>query len=153
MRLMIPTSYRKELSSLLSYPLGAKDISESLEGVPQFDALSIVFSPGQNNPHRVESPFLVLRVNYTNRVPGRSASNDMVEKGWYDPKWEINVGAVPRPLRRTVKATLVTEALPKVRQWLLSNSDATGQVGYSWVRVRYDADDKRLTYTAESRLR
>ena len=77
---MIPTSYKLELSSLLSYPLGAKNVSDALDGVPQFDALSIVFTPGQDNPHRVESPFLVLRVNYSNRVPGHSASKDMVEK-------------------------------------------------------------------------
>ncbi|PAP74901.1 hypothetical protein B1759_16535 [Rubrivirga sp. SAORIC476] len=150
---MIPTAYKWELSSLLSYPLGAKNISDALAGVPQFDALSIRFSPDQDNPHRAESPFLVLRVNYRNSVPGRSASNNMIEEGWYDPKWEISVGAVPRTLRHSVKTALLTEALPKVRQWLLNNADATGREGHSWVRVRYDADQERLTYETSSRLR
>ena len=150
---MIPTSYKLELSSLLSYPLGAKNVSDALDGVPQFDALSIVFTPGQDNPHRVESPFLVLRVNYSNRVPGHSASKDMVEKGWYDPKWEINIGAVPRPLRNAVKTALLAEALPRVRQWLLDHADTTGREGYAWVRVHYDAEGERLTYKTASRLR
>ena len=150
---MIPTAYKWELSSLLSYPLGAKNISEALEGILQFDALSIRFSPGEDNPHRVESPFPVFRVNYRNSVPGRSASNDMIEEGWYDPTWEIHVGAVPRPLRHTVKTALLAQALPRLRQWLLNNAGATGKEGHAWVRVWYDAEKEELTFKTSSRLR
>ena len=139
---------------MLSYSLGAKNISDVLDGVPQFDSLSIVFSPGlDDNPHRVESPFPVLRVNYSNSVPSYSSSNDSVERGFYDPTWGITVGAVPRALRHAVKTVLVAEALPRVRQWLVTKADATGQEGHAWVRVWYDADAERLTYKTASRLR
>ena len=61
---MIPTVYKWELSSLLSYPLGAKNISDAFEGVPQFEELSTRFSPGERNPHRVESRRIFLPVGF-----------------------------------------------------------------------------------------
>jgi len=150
---MIPTVYKWELSSLLSYPLGAKNISDAFEGVPQFEELSIRFSPGERNPHRVESPFSVFRVNYSKRKPGHSASNSFIEEGWYDPRWEINVGAVPRQLRHTVKTALLSEALPRVRRWLADHADATGRDGHAWVRIWYNAEEERLSYETSTRLR
>ena len=148
---MIPTSHKHALSSLLSYPLGAKNVSDALDGVPQFDALSIYFSLGNENPHRIESPFLVLRVYYGKSVPSQIASNVMIERGWYDPKWRISVGAVPR--RHAVKTALVGEGLLRARRWLLDHADVAGREGHAGISVRCDAEKERLIYESDSELR
>ena len=147
---MIPTVYKVKLSSLLSYPLGAKDLSDALAGVPQFGVLSVRFSPGlDKNPHRVESPFEILRLNYSGL---NTASGDSANESDTEPEWNISVGAIPRPLRHVVKTALQTEALPKVRQWLADNPGPFERGGHAWIVVGYDAERESLTYKTSSRL-
>ena len=40
---MIPTGFKSSIPKNLSYPLGAKAISEALEGVPQMGSLVVDF--------------------------------------------------------------------------------------------------------------
>ena len=87
-------------------------------------------------------------------MEARSARSLPEDAGWwYEPKWEISVGAVPRSLRHPVKTALLLEGLPRVRQWLGEHSAATGQEGHAWIRVWYDAEQERLTYKVASQLR
>jgi hypothetical protein len=43
-RAMIPTSYKDRLPKDLSWPVNAQVLSEALEGVPQYDMLTVSFS-------------------------------------------------------------------------------------------------------------
>ena len=150
---LIPTVSKWRLSGLLSYVLGAKHVSEGLRGVPQYDRLSLIFWPQNENPHEIESPFWGVRVHYSKPRPGHSASRDVIESGWYDGRWEIRVGAVPRGLRHAAKALLLEEGLPQIRTWLCDLGDVTGREGHAWFQCDYDAERERLVFEDRIRLR
>jgi len=46
---MIPTRYKQKLPKDLSYPLGAKEVSQALAAVPQFDSLILMFRDRPNH--------------------------------------------------------------------------------------------------------
>ena len=56
--------------------------------------------------------------------PGYSGATSMVERGWYEAKWELRVIPVPRPQRAIAGALLRTQGLPAVVEWLRSSGRA-----------------------------
>jgi hypothetical protein len=123
---MIPTRSRWRISRDLAFPLGAKQISEALEGVPQYASLSIWFSCHYNltTAARIReilnsgAPLGVLEARYRHVRPGRSASRELIEMGWYEETWRLSVHPVPRERKFVTRTLLLTTGLPKIRAWL-----------------------------------
>jgi len=137
---VIPTRSKSKIPQTHSYPLGAKAISEALIDVPQRELLSIEFwfprRWGKENGTSV--PFQVLRVYYSGPTHFFSASKSMAEKGYYDPRWAIRVHSVLRPSKHVVQGKLITEALPKVRDWLISNVHSSDREGFHALTFSFD---------------
>jgi len=153
---MIPTRIKSIIPKFLSYPLGAKAISDALAGVPQAGLLTIQFRfwndwrrRGMNKPYSWipawGKPVPVLCVSYSNISPTTFSSNDMIARGYYSPKWEISVEAVPRIIKHQIQTKLIAEALPKMRQWLIANAGATGREGGHHLTFFYDDLSNELT--------
>jgi hypothetical protein len=143
---MIPTRSKKRLPRTLSYPVGAKAISEALVGVPQFDELTLVFwfYNQQGSRPTFGGPFSVLEAEFLGPLRSFSASMDMIEKG-YSPKWTIRIYAAPRPLRNLIQGKILGEALPSVRSWLIANPHSIEREGYNAIRFRFDELTNELT--------
>ena len=131
---MLPTAHRQALPQGLSYPLGAQALSEALAGTTRFDSLTLHFSAGYDSNARQKAleqmarqeALTVLSVLYAHIVPGRSSSNALVDSGYYQPRWELHLAAVPSEFKAKVKALLLSNALPTIRNWLNRPAESWG---------------------------
>ncbi len=137
---MIPTWYRANLPKTLSYPLGAKVISEALEGVPQTGSLVVEFyfwNKKRRSLSGVPQPYRVLSVSYWH--DGFSPLHRKVlVSGRSDPGWIITVEPAPRSLRHAIQSKLLTEALPRIKRWLVASQGAGGRTGGHNIVFRFD---------------
>ena len=94
---MIPTRYKDKIPHTLSYPVGAKVISEALTGVPQFAELTVAFRFWNQlaRHHGTATPYRVVEAQFSG--PHRHFSSSKQMEGFHCPRWTISVDAVPRP--------------------------------------------------------
>jgi hypothetical protein len=132
---MIPTRYRDKLPREQSYPVGAGAISEAQADAPHVEALSVAFQD-QAVWHASEfrrilserQPYRILEASFRPASkPGISASKHMIELGWYDEVWEIQVYPVLAEFRHRANRLLIEQGLPGIARWLRS-SDRSGWV-------------------------
>ncbi|HEX7184613.1 MAG TPA: hypothetical protein VF756_22505 [Thermoanaerobaculia bacterium] len=150
---MIPTLYKSRLPGHLSYPIGAQALSAALAGAPHAEALTVAFSEHAvvsaldfQRLLRTRQPYRILRAEHEPaRRPGISASNQMVEKGWYDEKWEIRVFPVLRELRHLANRLLKEEGLPAVAQWLRSSQQKGWDSRQQWIELVFDPSGETIT--------
>lgn len=125
---MIPTRHKAKLSRQLSYPIGAEALTESLADAPQVGSLSVAFwgkpvCPGSSfrQDRAQEQLYQVLVAEYRPaQQPGYAGMRFLIERGWYDEKWELHVYPVVRELRHLANGLLRERGLPLVLQWLRS---------------------------------
>ena len=137
---VIPTGHKSKIPSTLSYPLGAKAISEALEGVPQTGSLVVDFWYWNRQRYVpiFPQPYRVLSVRYRHAPLDGVYREWCIESGRFDPDWKITVEPVARHLRHAVQSKLLTEALPRMRRWLIASQDAEGRAGGHNLVFRYD---------------
>jgi hypothetical protein len=123
---MIPTRYRSKLPKSLSYPVGAELISTALAGSAHIASLSVRFCSHAVEPASRFQRILSERLPYRSflaeydpaRKPGLSAADFMIERGWYEERWELTVYPVLREFRHTANQLLRDQGLPAVVTWL-----------------------------------
>jgi hypothetical protein len=133
---ILPTYTKEKIPHLLSYPVGAKAISEALMGVPQFDELSVGFFFGNRLRRHHGTPFSLLDAGYSG--PIRNIFTPKVREPYLARRWTISVYAVPQPLRHLIQSKLVNEALPSVRSWLLANPHSSNREGSHSLSFSFD---------------
>ncbi len=139
---IIPTRGKKSrIPPTLSYPIGAKEISEALLGVPQLGELEIHFwyyrwirdlEAGKSYP--------IIQVRY---------SGPRFRLG---APWEIRVDPVPRNLLHVVHTKIVAEALPAIRLWLLANPHSTEREGGHGLIFSFDALSNELSFKEHANI-
>ena len=137
---MIPTGYRTKIPKTLSYPLGAKAISDALIDVPQRELLKVIFS--------------FWKVFAKDRVPG--APYRVLSASYLGPGplsgWTIYVHPVPRPLRHVIQSKLILEALPRIKDWLISNDHSPEREGGHGLTFYFDELKDEITSEETSSL-
>ena len=151
---MIPTGYKIKIPKTLSYPLGAKAISEALEGVPQIGSLLVDFYFWNYEPvpllrHR---PYYVLSASYSDALLNPLYRKFYVLSGQFESGWRITVGTVPRHLRHAIQLKLLAEALPRVKHWLVANHDASGRAGGLSLMFQFDELSNELKVEEKSTI-
>lgn len=143
---MIPTR-KSTIPKTHSYPIGFKAMSDALSGVPQHELLKVEFSFWKSliRDHGTAIPYQVLCVSYSGPMHLFSGSKSMAEKGRYDAKWAIKVYPVPRPLKHVVQGKLIAEALPKIRDWLISNVHSLEREGSHALTFSFDELKNEIT--------
>ena len=149
---MIPTRYKSKLSHLMSYPIGAGILSNSLAEVPQINDLSVAFFASCQHPNKLENPCKILHIGYSYRRVNLTSSNEFIDQGYYVEKWNIMVYPVPRTHVNFVKNKIIKEGLEKIRQWLYFHKDITGKDGSCWLHLFYDIETEILTYQEQNKL-
>ncbi len=142
---LIPTQFKSKLPKTLSWPVGAQAISIGLEDVPHASECGLWFSESPvwrasefQRTLREGRPYAVLVVEYRPaiRMPC-GGSKELAAQGWYDPKWEIRVNPVPRPLRAVVGGLIREEGLPAVARWLRSINRAGWEARHHCVELLF----------------
>jgi hypothetical protein len=149
---IISTIYRPKHSKLLAYPIGAEALSQGFEGVPQYAWLACEFFAG-NPCHEQNRRTLiyVMAVSYARRERSHFDGPSAAERGVFDPRWKINIHAVPVDTRAEIKRLLIENALPNiVRPWLETNAALTGRTGGAALLLHYDREKGGITSEARA---
>jgi hypothetical protein len=85
-------------------------------------------------------PYQVLTVSYS-------------EPGRFSRGWAIEVRAVPRALKHVVQGRLVAEALPKTRDWLISNDHSPEREGSHQLTFYFDELTNEITTEENSSIK
>ena len=139
---LLPTRIKYKLPHTLSFPVGAKRVSESLAGVPQFTelALEFYFPSDRALIHGWAAEYTVISADYY--APSEWALTQ--SPIWHRP-WKVTVWAVPRTLRHEILAAINTEALPAIRAWLIGNFHSSGRDGGHSLTLTYDPLKEELS--------
>lgn len=129
---MIPTRHKARLPKSLSWPLGAEAISAALADAPHVADLTLSFADSPVWPAsefqrllRESRPYPLLVAQYRPASkPGYGGMTALVERGWFEAKWELQVNPVPRADRAAAAAALRETGLPAVAEWLRSSGRA-----------------------------
>jgi hypothetical protein len=126
-RTLIPTLSKAKISSKLSYPIGAEQVSSALASTPQFPELGLHFySVFDHGLRRGEYEF--LRVEYLNNSkPAEQWPITSLYKRAPQNRWEIVVQPVPRSFRNVIRHYTIESALPRIGQWLSERSNLRQQ--------------------------
>jgi hypothetical protein len=137
---IIPTQYKAKIPHTLSYPVGAKTISDALRDVPQFSELTVHFSFWNQlaRNHGTSTPYCIIQVHYSGPHRFLSASRSIEEQSRDRQRWSIAVHTVPRSLRHVIQAKILTEALPSIRRWLFANPHSTKREGGHGLTFNFD---------------
>jgi hypothetical protein len=129
---LIPTRNRRtKLPKQLSYPASAKMITDALAEVPQLSLFSISFSEiylSKKLRHE-DKEYVVLSIQYVYSKSNVYTSENLIQHGHYEPKWEIVVRSVPRECRHFVATQLETEFFIVAKKWLMERKDIYGTEG------------------------
>ncbi len=77
---------------------------------------------------------------------------DLVAQGFYDDTWEIVVYPVLRTQKAKVRGLLLTEGLPKVREWLSTKRTSTWLEGRRTLSIFLDVSSDSLRFREGDRL-
>ena len=150
---LIPTRLRAKLPRRLSYPVGAKELSEGLRAAPHFESLEIVF---RDRPTFWASefqrwleealPYPVVVADFRPRSkPGFIGSNAMVDKGFYDEKWEIKVHPVLREKRHLAHRLVCDEGVSQLLAWLRQSQTAGWNLQSHFCELVFDPKQDTIT--------
>jgi hypothetical protein len=142
---ILPVVWKAKLPKSESYPLGAKEISEALKGVPQWCALTIHFNryhvPKKRRQHwsvpSGERP--LFHCSYS-RFPAS------IHRDAGSPQWEISVYSVERPRRHLFNERLIDQGLPRIKTWLAKRSDLRDTFCVDGVDIRWDEEKEQLVF-------
>ncbi len=123
---MIPTRRKSKLPADLSYPIGAREVNQSLSDAPHLETISLTF---RDRPTYRASEFrrwlkdkvpypVVVAEFHPARKPSFAAPRLWIEEGWFNEKWELAVYPVPRKLRHSAHRLLLEQGVARLLQWL-----------------------------------
>src|SRR4051812_5646100 len=118
--MMIPTRFKAKLPKTLSYPVGAEAISKALGNAPHASNLRLHFFDAAVWPAsefqrllREAMPYKLFVVAYQPAFKANyGGANDLVEQGYYDKQWELQVYPVLRHLRQRAGQLLKEQGFP-----------------------------------------
>jgi hypothetical protein len=135
---IFPTSDRSKHSKEVSYPIGTESLSRTLDRVPQHKLITCNFYAGYPQYDDGKPQFHVLHVLYRKNARRFHDAKSALERGMFDPHWQISIFAVPRQLKGEIKVLLLEQALPDlVRPWLIERGNLTGKTGESALMLEY----------------
>lgn len=122
---LIPTKYKNKIPKGFSFPIGAKDISESLQGIPQYNKFELTFHDrdtfwSSKFHERIKGKdfITVIEISYSRYRANISTPKDWEESGYSNPNWVVRVYALPSEYRSNTKTQLLEIAMPLYKKWL-----------------------------------
>ena len=133
---ILPTRYKSDIGSYLSWPVGAKELTKSFSHVPQIKDIQIEFweSYPKHPKGKWPASFPVIEVTYSRpRVFGN-----------FD--WEFHVYPVPRNVRSEVRESLAVSGFKVLAEWLFEHAKYSGRESHLRFTGIWNSDSKELTF-------
>lgn len=135
---IIPTGYKERISSQLSWPTGALEITRAFASAPQLRQMRLIFRQHYPVPHQGKWPssFPVVELQYAN---GRSTF-------LHSSDWQVYVYPVPRNLRAEVREQVALRGFQILSQWLNEHVRISGNAGSLRYSCVWNSELKVLTF-------
>ena len=146
---MIPTKTKDKLTSSIAYPVGAELVTAALSSAPQIAKLELWFIANRYGRSEDYGSRLVFSARYRKDNLGLSASHSLDQCGFYGPKWELWVYAVPRQLNSKIRVCLLEYGFEYVRDWLSSVRTDLWLSSSHECKLWYRSDDNRLVMNTD----
>jgi hypothetical protein len=150
---LIPTRYKSKLSSALSWPIGAEELSAGLFEVPQFSELETTFSFwGARDIATAQTTewMTLVKIQYNRRPRHFSDSAASIERGVLERHWPITVQPVLRENRKKLHDGILLQ-LPKVAKWL-TERHSLQVVGTSQLLIVWNAREDFVYVSTQDAL-
>jgi hypothetical protein len=150
---MIPTRYKSKLSSALSWPIGAEELSLALKDVPQFHELSTTFyfnGVRDLASARTTAWMTLLEFRYRRREMRIFDSDDSLANAALGRHWEIYVKPVLREKRKRLHDGILLQ-LPRVASWFLQR-DSLRVIGQSVLLIVWNAKEDTVYVSSKDTL-
>src|ERR1039458_5980771 len=117
---IIPTRYKTQIGYLLSWPVGAMELTKAILNVPQIKELELIFGQHYPTPHQGKWPvsFSVLEVRYAHPLIQLSVPNS---------DWDFYIYPVPRNMRAEIREALTLRGFKLIADWLLNHAGFSGR--------------------------
>jgi hypothetical protein len=147
---VIPTRTKYRIAHILSWPVGAEEISRAMTPVSQLTELALHFRDGfREEGKRRHGIYRVIGVSYVAK-PLRINSDPSDGIALFN-RWEIAVGPVPRILRHKIHEYILSSALPAIRDWLDQRSSLELE-GAEHLTFFYNDKSEQFYLEADERL-
>jgi hypothetical protein len=141
---VIPTRTKDKLRSSIAYPVGAERVTDALSSVPQIAALELWFIANRYGRSMDQENQLVFAARYKKDNLGLSASHSLDQSGFYGPKWDVWVYAVPRQLTSKIRSCLIEHGFDYIRDWFSCHRTDLWLSSSHECTLWYASDDNRL---------
>ena len=135
---IIPTRYKIGIGSYLSWPTGAKELTEAFGDVPQIKELQISFWESYPKHLKGKWPvtFPVIEAIYAHpRNPILGGSD-----------WEFCVYPVPKNKRAEIRESLARNGFKILAEWLLDHAKYSGRESHLRFTGIWNSELKELTF-------
>jgi hypothetical protein len=127
----LSTPYKPKIGREQSFAIGARGLSQALNGIPQEGHIQLAFLGAchkDSDLHRV----MTFQYVYTPEFGGR-------------PGWIVWVSAVPREFKGRIKTLLIDDALPNIaRPWFVARAGLLGRIGEEALELVFDETQDRV---------
>jgi len=140
---IIPTRYKTQIGSYLSWPVGAMELTKALLGVPQIRVLELRFSEHYPKYPKGKWPasFRVIEAQYTYHRTQYAPF-----AGWNDVHWYFDVFPVPRNMRAEIRVALQKHGFRTVAEWLLGHAAFSGRESSLRYTGHWNSETKELSF-------
>src|SRR5208282_4320564 len=117
---IIPTRYKTQIGSYLSWPVGAMELTKAFLHVPQIKELQLAFWESYPKKPQGKWPvsFSVIEAQYSHpQHPLLGANSD----------WELCVYPVPRNMRAEIRKPLAQHGFNLIANWLVEHARFSGR--------------------------
>ncbi len=140
---IIPTRYRTQIGSYLSWPAGAVELTEAFLTVPQIKDLQLEFSDGDSRYPKGKWPasFLVVEAKYTWHRRQNPVMAQIVNTGW-----SLGISPVPRNIRAEIREALRQGGFRVLVEWFAAHVEYSGREGNLSLRGFWSSETKELAF-------
>jgi hypothetical protein len=149
---LIPTTgHKTKLPKTMSYPIGAELVSQGLAGVPQQDdlRLSFTYHSSFEKEYKHDHPFKIFEARFDKSEMDLTMSNEFIEQGAYEEKWDLTVYPVPREKRSAAHRLLLEEGLPGIAKWLATERTPLWKTGHKTISIFFDQAEESISFQEE----
>ncbi len=138
--ILIPTTYKSKLPKVLSWPVGAEELSAALADVTTVSRMEVTFycrGARAVEAARTTSWMELLSFRYFRRAGHLTISQQSVENGVLEPHWHIRISPVLRELRKRLHDGILQQ-MPQVSARLRERA-SLNVIGESRISLIWDA--------------
>ena len=143
---IIPTRYKEQIGSYLSWPVGAMELTKTFLNVPQIKELQVKFGQYHWMPHQGKWPvsFSVIEVRYAHPRHQLLIANNS--------DWEFFIYPVPRNTRAEIRKALTLHDFKLIGGWLHDHAKFSGRASNLRFTGVWNSELKELIFESRDNV-